>query len=44
MHARDEEINSIDKKEKEKREKKKRLELEIVLFYKNKDATQVECS
>jgi hypothetical protein len=40
----DEKINSIDKKEKEKRAKKKRLELVIVLFYKNKDATQVEFS
>lgn len=30
VRARDEEINSIDKKEKEKRGKKKRLELVIV--------------
>ncbi len=43
VHARDEEINSIDKKEKEKRGKKK-LELVIVLFYNNKDATHVEFS
>jgi hypothetical protein len=44
VHARDEKINSIDKKEKEKRGKKKKGQLLIVLFYKNKDATQVECS